>query len=94
MDRPFDHLARRYTLNWAIATVVLWTAYFCIGFAQLAKYFRGHDTFYLFVGSFNMFFGFVGVYLGWQITHAVARRMTAQSRTDLTAPVNSAASPL
>jgi hypothetical protein len=76
----YDHLARNYSLNWAIAFTVIFSFICSIGFFQFLKYLHQHDPFYLFFAPFEFILGLAGAFQGVQITHAVVRRLVAESR--------------
>jgi len=76
----YDKLARKYSLNWAIAFTVVFAFYCCLGLFQFLKYFPHHDSVYLLVGPLDFLLGIIGIFHGAQVTHAVVRRLVANCR--------------
>jgi len=76
----YDHLAKISSLNWAIACAVGCPFYFCLGLSQWLKYFRGHDSFYMYLGPINMLLGLLGIVHGVGLIHAVVRRLVREGR--------------
>lgn len=73
----YDNLARKYSLNWAIAFTAIFAFYSCMGLFQFLNYFHRPDGLYLVVGPFNFLLGGFGVIHGAQIIHAVVRRLVS-----------------
>lgn len=82
MSRPLskhDKTARSYSLNWAVAMVAIFTFISSLGLFQFLKYFQRGDEFYLLAGPLDFLVGVFGVYRSVHMTHAVVRRMIAES---------------
>ena len=76
----YDKLARTYSLNWSIALTIMAAFYCCMGLLQSLRYIPHRESFWLIVGLFNIFLGAVGIFQGVHVTHAVVRRLIAESR--------------
>ena len=79
LDAWYDKRAQHSSLNWAIALTVTAGCYAFVGFLLFLKYFQRFDSFYLIVGPFDALLGAVGIFHGVHITHAVVRRLIAES---------------
>ncbi|HKF48820.1 MAG TPA: hypothetical protein VKB38_15785 [Terracidiphilus sp.] len=84
----YDRTARNYSLNWAIAIIAIFTFISSLGLFQFLKYLQRGDDFYLLVGPIDFLIGVFGVYRGVHITHAVVRRMIAESPSARPAPIS------
>jgi hypothetical protein len=76
----YDRFAAKWSLNWAITMTTIYAFVGCIGLFQLLKYFQRHDNFYLFFALLTMPIGAFGIFHGWQIIHAVVRRLQTAGR--------------
>ena len=82
MGRISQHYQQisKNTLNSAIWLIVAFTFLFSVGPFQIIKFFKDHDSFYLYAGICNMTMGALGIWIGYQTIRAVVRRLMAEAR--------------
>jgi len=79
MDEFYDGIASRYSLNWAILSLVIYSFMCCLGAIQTLAPSRTPDSSWMYhVGL--MLIGAIGILVSTQILHAVVRRLVAESR--------------
>jgi hypothetical protein len=82
IDKHFDKVSRKQTLNTAISWIACFSFLCCIGIFQIIKYAKDIDPFYLYAGICNVTIGTFSVWTGSQILHAVVRRLVAEARKE------------
>jgi hypothetical protein len=76
----YDYLARTRSLNFAICYAAGGSFSCCLGLAELLKYFKEHDSFYLYAGPAWMVLGCLSALHGVLLIHAVVRRLVREGR--------------
>jgi len=80
VSRRYDRVCKKQTLNSPIWLIVSFTLLWSVGPFQIIKFFKDHDSFYLYAGICNMTMGTFGIWNGYQMLRAVVRRLVAEAR--------------
>jgi hypothetical protein len=81
--RYYDRKCKRASLNTAIVMVGTGASVFSIGLCMVIKYSQSRDDFGKYLGITNAILGVLNTFNGYQMVHAVARRLRAEQPAGL-----------
>ena len=75
LDKKFE----KWSLNWALAFLIIMTVLLSVGVLGTIKYLKSGDDVGAFLDIANTFIGGVGIILGCRIIQTVVRRLVSES---------------
>jgi uncharacterized membrane protein HdeD (DUF308 family) len=80
ISQYYDRVNKKQSLNSTLSQVVCFSFICCMGIFQIIKYFKNHDSFYVYAGIWDITIGVFGIWSGSQMLHAVVRRLLAEAQ--------------
>jgi hypothetical protein len=74
---------KKWSLNSALAFLIIWTILFTVGVLGSIKYLKSGDNVGVLLDVANTFLGIIGIVLGCHIIRAVDARLISESRASL-----------